>query len=272
MRRYSLPDQKHGCPEQNYKLRQFGMPDANITVMHLKKDSGPDGKNRRPGVSRMPGILSAILGFVWMSMPFAQAAEKAWSLVEHNQIYSPHPASYPKQFLTRLARNSYRPTYAPKQHVLVKAAFSPTSEAELKHPSGHFCERCLRERNPTSADRNFHATSHSNPEEAIVQSGAISEFESGLKLAGVQRVWIKTAPRPKADPALYRQLVRVADKPEYPPLVTAVIGEGKASYSRTNFRIGYGHMVADNFNTVGIRNGNHLEEPSRFYVKTTVNF
>jgi hypothetical protein len=83
---------------------------------------------------------------------------------------------------------------------------------------------------------------------------------------------VATVPAEKDTLPARSALRREARPEENPALLDALIGSNDSANSRTNVKIGYGRMVADNSDTVGRRNGTRLEEPGCFYVKTTVHF
>jgi hypothetical protein len=83
---------------------------------------------------------------------------------------------------------------------------------------------------------------------------------------------VAVVPAEKGIPSLHHELCRAAKPEDSPVIVDALVGSDDSANSRTNIRIGYGRMVADNSDVVGRRNGTRLEEPGCFYVKTTLHF
>jgi hypothetical protein len=86
------------------------------------------------------------------------------------------------------------------------------------------------------------------------------------------RPTVKLATQVTKTPAAYEQLARSSPDPESSPLIEAVVGKPNPGSSHAVVRIGFGKMVSDYSNTVGNKNGTRLEEPSVFYVKTSLNF
>ena len=65
---------------------------------------------------------------------------------------------------------------------------------------------------------------------------------------------------------------RVTTALETGPLLAAILGSDQGDESRTNVRLGYGRMVGDTSKNAGNRSGLLVEEPARWYVKTSVRF